>query len=149
MCHFLNSEFLKAPLSHCYQSPLITATFIGQLVYLMSNRISLHIITMESKSWNLWNYLFYWKHCFFTDFYMVFDPLNFFLTIYMFYKTNQTEPYSRNPLKKQEKQSLLHILHNCILLIWVINAIGIWCEVFDTHCLWKHLHNLYPWIEIY
>ena len=31
--HFLESEFFKNPSSHCYQSKLVTATFIGQMFY--------------------------------------------------------------------------------------------------------------------
>jgi len=46
----LNSEFLKAPSSHCYQSTLVTVTFIGQKFSLSQSQINLHITAISNFS---------------------------------------------------------------------------------------------------
>ena len=58
-------------------------------------------------------YLFYLKHCFFTDFHMIFNPCPPSIIsqrIYTFYKIHHTELNSGNQLKKQEKN------HHCLII---------------------------------
>ena len=45
----MNSEFFNVPSSHCYQSTIVTVTFIGHMFYLSQSEINFYIITAESN----------------------------------------------------------------------------------------------------
>jgi len=45
----LNSDLLKAPNPHCYQTTLVAINVIGQMCYFSQSEISFHIIIVESN----------------------------------------------------------------------------------------------------
>ena len=113
---FFNSEFLKVPSSHCYQSILVIVIFIDQMFRLGQSEISFHIIMVETNfgvrtresirfAENIASLLI--SKWFSTS------PLQFISQrIYTFYKTHQTEPNIGNPLNKLKKSSLCDTCNN-------------------------------------
>ena len=106
---FLNRKFLKAPSSHCYQSTLVTVSFIGQMFYLSQSEFRFHIITVASNfgigktisfAENIASLLI-------SMWFSTSTPSIFSQWMYTFYKTHRTEPNTRNLLKNGEKSSLL------------------------------------------
>jgi hypothetical protein len=73
------NTFFVAPCSHCYQSTLVTVTFIGHMFSLSQSKISFYFMT----DW--WNH----SSCRKCWFFAVFDLIIFNQQIYTFYKTHQ------------------------------------------------------------
>jgi hypothetical protein len=84
--------FFVAPCSHCYQSTLVTVTFIGHMFSLSQSEISFYFMT----DW--WNH----PSCRKCRFFAVFDLIIFYQQTYTFYKTHRVK--KRKSATKTEKK---------------------------------------------